>query len=61
MALLRVSNKWLRDPAVKRAVMVRAIMSAQLQEGIAITTEQAEHAYDTVQAEKKKKNNPKRA
>jgi len=45
----------LADPAKRRELMVRAIISTQAVEGIVTTREQAEHAYDTVQAERKAK------
>jgi hypothetical protein len=41
----------LRDPAKRRELMVRCIISAQAMEGITTTREQAEAAYDKVQKE----------
>ena len=50
----RVMNikKILSNPETKRELMVRVIIATQAQEGIETTTEQAEAAYDKVQAEK---------
>jgi hypothetical protein len=38
----------LRDPALKRELMVRTVIATQAREGIETTREQAEHAYDKV-------------
>lgn len=45
----------LRDPVKRRELMVKWIIATQAMSGIDTTREQAEHAYDTVQAEKAKK------
>jgi hypothetical protein len=45
----------LRDPVKRRELGVRFIMSAQAMEGREMTQEQAERAYDAVQAEKGRK------
>lgn len=38
----------LRDPALKRELMVRTIIATQAREGIETTRQQAEAAYDTM-------------
>lgn len=43
----------LDNPKKKRNLFVRVIQATQAREGIHTTKEQAEHAYDTVQKEKK--------
>lgn len=42
----------LADPVQRRRLMVRCIIATQAMEGIETTQEQAEAAYDKVQAEK---------
>lgn len=42
----------LRDPALRRELMVTSIVSIQSVEGITTTREQAEQAYDKIQREK---------
>ena len=42
----------LADPVLRRKLMVGAIQAIQNREGIDTTVEQAERAYDKVQAEK---------
>jgi hypothetical protein len=42
----------LDDPEKRRELLVRVIIATQAREGITTTTEQAERAYDTVQAER---------
>lgn len=44
----------LANPARRRALMVSTIMAIQAREGITTTQEQAEAAYDMVQAERDK-------
>ena len=39
----------LRDPAQRRKLMIRTIISTQAREGIKTTPEQAARAYDKVQ------------
>ena len=46
------TNKWLRDPKLRREMMIRSIISTQAVEGITTTYEQAAAAYDKVQEEK---------
>ena len=41
----------LRDPALRRELMVRVIIAAQAREGITTTLEQAKQAYAKVQEE----------
>ena len=41
----------LRDPEQRKELMVTSLMAAQAREGIETTREQAEEAYDKVQAE----------
>ena len=42
----------LRDPILRRKLMVSTIVATQAREGITTTVEQAERAYDKVQADK---------
>lgn len=46
-------KKILADPVLRRKLMVGAIQAIQNREGINTTVEQAERAYDKVQAEKR--------
>lgn len=43
----------LNNPVLRRDLLVRCIQSMQNMEGIPTTREQAEHAYDAVQAERR--------
>lgn len=43
----------LRDPKLRRRLMVPLIVAIQAREGIETTPQQAENAYDKVQAERK--------
>jgi hypothetical protein len=43
----------LKDPVLRRELMVRSIMFTQAVENINTTREQAEHAYDKVMKERK--------
>ena len=45
-------KKILADPAQRRELAIRFIMTTQAMEGIDTTREQAEAAYDKVQAER---------
>lgn len=45
----------LANPAMRRDLMVDAIMAIQAREGIETTREQAEAAYDHIQHEKQSK------
>ena len=49
-------NVWaiLEEPILRRELMVAVIIATQAREGITTTQEQAERAYDKVQAEKRK-------
>lgn len=50
---LRVDIKSiLRNPAQRRELMVATLIATQAREGITTTREQAEAAYDKVQAER---------
>ena len=42
----------LADPVQRRELMIRGIIATQAREGIVTTREQAEAAYDKIQAEK---------
>lgn len=44
----------LADPIKRRELCVTTIIATQAREGITTTREQAEHAYDTVQEEKRR-------
>lgn len=46
-------RKILADPQARRELMVRVIIATQAREGITTTREQAERAYDAVQAERR--------
>lgn len=46
----------LRDPCLRRALMVPVIQATQAREGITTTREQAERAYDRVQVEARRGN-----
>jgi len=52
---LRQSNQWLRDPILRKEMLIRFIISTQAMEGITTTRAQAEAAYEAVQREKKEK------
>lgn len=42
----------LKDPEKRRKIMIRTIIATQAREGIDTTYEQAEAAYERIQAEK---------
>jgi hypothetical protein len=44
----------LDDPKKRKALLVRCIIATQAREGIVTTQEQAEHAYDKIENEKRK-------